>query len=739
MKHIDRICYRVRAVRLILSLALLFFPTAVVLAQSGDGYNLEWNTFDGGGGMFSSGGAYSLGGTIGQPDAGAPTGGSYALSGGFWNSPAAPQAAIRYAAPSTVGSGDCSSWTNACTLQTALTQAISGDEIWVKAGVHYPGAAGNRDATFQLKNGVAVYGGFAGTETARDQRNWQTNVTILSGDIDQNDNHGGDYINESYTQIVGSNAYHVVSGSGTNNTALLDGFLITAGYANGSTDADKSGGGMLNNSGGPTLNNLIFSGSRAAWYGGGMHNVNSNPALTNVAFNGNRGYTGGGMSNWNSSNPALSNVTFNGNSAEDSGGGMVNYWNSAPSLTNALFHSNTARYNGGGMFNYTSSPALTNVVFSGNSSSNRGGGMLNSSSSSPTLKNAILWGNSASSGANLYNDLSFPNISYSDIGGCGGSSSWNSACGTNGGGNIDANPLFVDPANNNLHLQLASPAIDAGNNAVVTVSTDLDGNPRFVDIPTIPDTGNGAPPIVDMGAYETQYVDVALVKTVTPEVVAPSEMITFTLTLSNSSNSSIAADGIVVTDTLSALLDDVTFASNLVVTDTGHVPSYVWLVHELAPGQVGNITVSGKLTTPLAAGTYTNTAFISATADLIAENNTAFINFTVPNVAPTFDTTPVNTATQNTPYIYTAIAKDDNGDVLTITAPTLPFWLTLTDHGNGTATLFGTPSSADVGDHIVVLYVTDASGLSETQSFTITVVRAPNISIFLPLVFGNGQ
>jgi hypothetical protein len=66
----------------------------------------------------------------------------------------------------------------------------------VKAGVHYPGA--DRADTFTLKNGVAVYGGFAGTEASRGQRNWQTRVTILSGEIDANDtNIDGNYIAET--------------------------------------------------------------------------------------------------------------------------------------------------------------------------------------------------------------------------------------------------------------------------------------------------------------------------------------------------------------------------------------------------------------------------------------------------------------------------------------------------------------------------------------------------------------
>ena len=109
---------------------------------------------------------------------------------------------IRYAAPTPPGSGNCSSWANACTLQKALNEAVSGDQIWVKQGVHYPDippyyADNDRNATFTLKNGVAIYGGFArtpGTEGNFSVRDWQNNHTILSGDIDQNDNHGGNYI-----------------------------------------------------------------------------------------------------------------------------------------------------------------------------------------------------------------------------------------------------------------------------------------------------------------------------------------------------------------------------------------------------------------------------------------------------------------------------------------------------------------------------------------------------------------
>jgi len=81
-------------------------------------------------------------------------------------------ASVRYAKPTATGTGDCSSWANACTLQTALTGAASGDEIWAAAGVYKPTMLStDRAATFQLKDGVAIYGGFYGTEASRDLRN----------------------------------------------------------------------------------------------------------------------------------------------------------------------------------------------------------------------------------------------------------------------------------------------------------------------------------------------------------------------------------------------------------------------------------------------------------------------------------------------------------------------------------------------------------------------------------------
>ena len=331
------------------------------------------------------------------------------------------------------GGNNGQNWANAYTdLQAALTstQLLSGDQIWVAQGTYRPTSGTDQTISFALKDGVQVYGGFAGTETNLTQRDWVHNVTTLSGDIGKPGDNS-------------DNSYHVVTTTNLTSAAVLDGFTITAGNANGSLVVQENGGGMYNSSSSPTLTNLTFSSNSAINVCGGMFNSSSSPTLTNV-----------------------------------------------------IFSNNSATYAGGGMYNYaSSSPTLTNVTFS-NNSANFGGGMENYASSSPTLTNCILWGDKAFGPAiaEIDNESSGSvTVSYSDVQG-----------GWAGTGNINADPRFVDPAHGDLHLQAGSPAIDAGTNTFslpgttnnLVPSFDLDNNPRPVD----GDGDGGA--TTDMGAYE---------------------------------------------------------------------------------------------------------------------------------------------------------------------------------------------------------------------------------------------
>ena len=374
---------------------------------------------------------------------------------------------------SAVGSNNGSSWDDAYLyLQDALSEAKSNPyftEIWVAEGTYYPDAnladpngSGDRLATFQLKNGIIIKGGYAGFgETNPNERDIELYETILSGDI-------------GYAVINTDNSYHVVTGSDTEPNAILDGFTITGGNANGSWP-DSGGGGMINSSGSPTVNNCIFSRNSSS-------------------------HTGGGMYNCLYSSLTVTNCRFINNSA-DNGGGMYNDLSST-TVVNCIFSGNTADADfGGGMCNGSSNPSVINCTFSSNSS--RVGGGIYCNNCSLTLTNCILWGNTASIGTQIYDfGTTSATVSYCDVQG-----------GWTGVGNINADPLFKDAdgfddiagtEDDDLKLSKGSPCIDAGYNPAIplTVSLDLAGNPRFFDDVVTIDTGYGGPPNVDMGAYE---------------------------------------------------------------------------------------------------------------------------------------------------------------------------------------------------------------------------------------------
>ena len=395
------------------------------------------------------------------------------------------------------------SWANAFTdLQSALQNNCPNvAEIWVAQGTYYPdlgiGQTDNdRNATFQLINGVAIYGGFTGNETQLSERNWTTNQTILSGDINQS----GD---------LTGNSYSLVDGSGTNTTAIIDVFTITGGNADvTSGDAfnpNRSGGGMFNNAGSPTVSNCTFSGNTANQRGGGIYNSNSSaPTITNSTFLGNNAIFGGGMFNDTASSPTVAACAFSGNSATSGGGGMYNFINTSPIVINSNFSENTSNLGGGMTNSDNSSTTVINCTFSDNLATSNGGALFNFSSA-PTIINTIIWNNTANgitttTSTSVFNDSSNPTFSHSLIANSGGSGSWNGAIGTNNGNNIDADPLFTDAANGDFTLQPGSIAYNAGNNAAYQTATgndpvnatDLAGNPRLFDA------------IIDMGAIERQ-------------------------------------------------------------------------------------------------------------------------------------------------------------------------------------------------------------------------------------------
>ena len=198
------------------------------------------------------------------------------------------------------------------------------------------------------------------------------------------------------------------------------------------------------------------------------------------------------MCNIANSSPTLTSCMFTGNQSDSFGGGISNRDYSSPILINCTFSDNSALDGGGILNDNNSNSTLTNCTFSRNSAENNGGGMFNLVNCAPTITNCIFWDNSALNGNDeIHNDFgSTPVINYCDIENSNGSGSgWNLSFGTDLGGNIDVDPLFVDV--NDLHLKSYSLCINAGNPAGSYIGqTDFDEAPRV------------RYDRVDMGAYE---------------------------------------------------------------------------------------------------------------------------------------------------------------------------------------------------------------------------------------------
>jgi len=323
------------------------------------------------------------------------------------------------------GSDNGTSWTDAYTsLQSALDDAASGDSIWVAAGTYKPSKdktgnnspADNRTKTFQLVDSVSLFGGFAGTETNFEERDWKTNETILSGDIGTIDD-------------ISDNCYNVVRGI---DHSSIDGFTITLGNANGPTANETNmGGGILNK------------------------NV-SNVKILNCIFKNNKGIQGAGVANFYCSDTLLfSNCIFLSDSAGC--GGAIGNWDNKAIIEKCVFEDNKADIGnhtpdwgmGSAIYNWGSGSTseVINSTFLNNESTISNSGAIHDRGVHSTVKNSIFLDNPP-------NDFySVGTVSYTLT---------NQSGYEGNNGNIAGDPLLYETGEGEYELNWASPCIDAG-------------------------------------------------------------------------------------------------------------------------------------------------------------------------------------------------------------------------------------------------------------------------------------
>ncbi|NML23569.1 T9SS type A sorting domain-containing protein [Pseudoflavitalea sp. G-6-1-2] len=330
------------------------------------------------------------------------------------------------------------SWADPITFPNALGTAQAGDSIFVMQGT-YQAVSGQ---SFSMKEGVKIYGGFAGTELYLMERNLQLGFKSI---------------------LRGNNGRTIVNGAGITTAALLDGFTINGGAA-------SYGAGMFNNQASPTISNCVFSDN----HGGGMYNASSSASIINCVFAGNQPNTlttyGGGITNARSPNVTVINCVFSQN---------LGYWGGA------IYIDDVAPI----------SIRIINCTFWGNDFVNNGGAgaIYCGARSSPVIQNCIISGNHV---AMVIQNTLIPTVVTQSIIQDGYNANWN----TNPLFVNIANPIGPDniwgTADDGLKIPNNSPAANSGTNTIpgiVLPATDVTGAVRV--------QGNK----IDMGAYETSF------------------------------------------------------------------------------------------------------------------------------------------------------------------------------------------------------------------------------------------
>jgi parallel beta-helix repeat protein/predicted outer membrane repeat protein len=459
------------------------------------------------------------------------------------------------------GLNNGTSWENAYVDLSAAIHATASGPIWVAAGVYTPSTDENGQArpvdsrlkTFKFKKGIAIFGGFAGTESSLAERNWDMNKTVLSGDIGVLGNHD-------------DNCKHVVYSAFDNLDAntILDGLWIIDG---GHYHQYGGAGIYVDGAGTFVITNCVIENNQSYGDGGGIYVFNADPLIENNVFRHNKAFSGGAIYLYYS-DAIVRNNQFIENKVDEypttsyssmTGGAITVSSYGSPQIISNLFKGNFARHNGGAIDldgNYNC--LIQHNDFIGNSATNGGAIFMDNAVSSFIFGNVLARNSASESGGAIYVDYNEGpkminnTIVFNNAGGEGGgmflrasnaqvsnsiirSNTTPSAsqvavtvvradwipqfrnCNIAGGkpnasvtvflNNIDVEPQFENPSQDNYHITALSSLIDAGSQdasildypwswsnggSVLFPTVDRSGNPRVV--------GSS----IDIGAYESQ-------------------------------------------------------------------------------------------------------------------------------------------------------------------------------------------------------------------------------------------
>ena len=434
---------------------------------------------------------------------------------------------------------------------------------------------------FTIRNGsVDPHGGgiycFAASPTI-------TQCTITGNSADSTG--GGIYCFESssaITQCIVADNFSGFFGSGV--YGFGSSLTITECSITGNS-SDGSGGGIYCKASAPGLaiSECTIAGNSSKHGGGIFFHSNPSPAplLTNSTIADNSTQFDGGGVVCHKSSPTLTQCTIQGNEA-GTGGGLYFNSGSHPQVVNCSISGNVSRTNGGGIAcMFSSEPNIMNCTITGNIAAIQGGGLANLRHKSPKLTNCILWGDSPNE---VYNNPDYSPISdltHCDVQG-----------GHDGEGNIDADPLWVDPSKNDFHLTSASPAIDAGTNeGAPTVDFDGDARPQ------------GAATDIGVDEYlEPTSCDLQVGLVDYPSTIGRGETLGFTATAANACDEARSFDTAVMQIRGPASLDK---------------PLYSGAEFSLASGAEVGAPVSLAVPTGAPTGSYSITVVLSLAGTMI--------------------------------------------------------------------------------------------------------------------------